>query len=178
MTASRERALIALRSFPSVAAAARSMGTNPMALLRLTLGDDELSVAYEECLSGVIRQRQLEEQAAENRQKKAEKPRVTVRTAERRKARFLAAIGEDPRKAAAILHARLNREKRQEKAADIEAALDAVDEIIAGKRDLAIPTKKMLDVFDRWCANCKSHRVDDPCEVCNRKTLIVKGDGS
>lgn len=177
MAVSRERALIALRSFPSVAAAARSIGTSSETLLRLTLGDDELSYAYEECVSGVVRQRQMEEHDAEARQKKAEAPRVTVRTAERRKARMFAAAGKNPQNAAAALHRRLNHERRQERAADIEAAIDAVDEIISGKRDIAVPTKKVLDVWDRWCANCKAHRIDDPCEVCNRKTLLVKGDG-
>ncbi len=83
--------------------------------------------------------------------------------AERRKTRFAVV-------ATAALHKRLNRERRQEKATEIEAAIDAVDDIIAGKNDVAVPPLRVLDVWDRWCANCKSHRVDDPCEVCARHT--------
>lgn len=142
----------------------------------MTLDNEEIAAAYEECVHGVVRQRGDGERDAAKRAKKALIPRVTERTAEKRKARLFAASGSDPRIAAAALHRRLNHERRQEKAADIEAAIDAVDALIRGEKDIPTPTKSVLDVFDRWCANCKSHRVDDPCEVCNRKTLVVKGD--
>jgi hypothetical protein len=144
--------------------------------MRLTLGDDELAEAYEECVYGVVRQRQEGERDAAKRAREAAKPRITERTAEKRKARLFAAIGKDPRIAAAALHKRLNYQKRQDRAADIEEAIDAVDAMIAQKIPMT-PSLRVLDVWDRWCANCKAHRVDDPCEVCNRHTLLVKGDG-
>lgn len=168
---SRQRALIALRSFPSVSAAARSVGTTPSTLMRMTLNDTELLEAYEECVYGVIRQRRHEVQAAEKRAQ--EKPRVSERTAERRMARLFAATGRDPRIVAAALHKRLNREHRQEKAANIKATLAALDELMRG-RPSSPPSQRVLDTWDRWCANCQAHRVDDPCEMCNRHTLEVK----
>jgi len=177
MTPSRQRALIALRSFPSVAAAARSVGTTPQTLLRMAVVDDEVRAAYEECVHGVVLQRLEGERDAAKRQRAASAPRVSVRAAERRLARIFAVAGKNPSLARGALHKRLNREVRQEKAAAIEAAIDAVDDLISGKSDMAPIPQRVLDVFDRWCGNCKSHRIDDPCEVCNRKTLLVKGDG-
>lgn len=177
MTVSKQRALIALRSFPSVRAAAQSVRASPNTLLRMTLDDDELAKAYEECVYGIVRQRGEEERAAAKRARKAQIPRVSERAAERRKARIFAAVGRNPRIAAAALHKRLNHERRQEKTANIKAAIDAVDNIIAGKNDGPPPSLHVLDVWDRWCANCKAHRIDDPCEVCSRHTLLVKGDG-
>lgn len=170
---SRQRILIALRSFPSVAAAARSIGTTPERLLRATVSDPEVTGAYEECLHGVVRQRSEGERDAEKRQRDAEEPRVTERTARARQARWFAATGRDPRLAAGALHARLNREARETKAAAIRAAIVAVDAMLADKSSAPIPPKRVLDVFDRWCANCKAHRVDDPCEVCARHTLYL-----
>jgi len=160
-----------------VAAAARSIPTTPNTLLRLTLGDPELQTAYEQCVSGVLRDRRDQELAAKKQERKAAAPRVTERTAERRKARLFATIGKDPRIAAAALHKRLNHEKRQEKAADLEAALDSLAELqTTGKLTKPI-AKETLDLWDRWCARCKAYRVDDPCEVCRCHTLLVKGDG-
>ncbi len=169
----KQRALIALRSFPSVAAAARSCSTSPPVLVRMTVGDDELTEAYENCVHGVIRQRGEEGRAAAKRQRDAEKPRITERTAEKRKARLFAAVGKDPRIAQAALHKRLNHEKRQEKAALIEEAIDAVDAMIS-ERPLPPTKRNVVHAFDRWCANCKEHRVDNPCEVCCRYTLEVR----
>jgi len=141
----------------------------------MTLGDPEMHDAYENCVHGVIRVCGEEERAAAKRERDAAKPRViTERTAEKRKARLLAAAGKDPRIARAALYKRLNHERRQEKAAAIEEAIDAVDEMIA-KRPMSKPTTlKVFDAFDRWCANCKADRCDDPCEVCNRHTLEVR----
>lgn len=132
--------------------------------------------AYEECVGGIIRDRRKEESAAAKRERKAMAV-VTERTVERRKSRFFAAIGKDPRVAAAALHKRLNHERRQEKAADIEEALDNLAEIQATARLAKPVAKSTLDLWDRWCGHCKSHRVDDPCEVCGRHTILVKGDG-
>lgn len=174
MRPSRQRALIALRSFSSVAAAARSLRCDPSTLMRMTIGDEELTEAYENCVYGVIRQRGEEERAATKRQRDAAKPRVSERTAERRKARLFAAAGKDPRLAAAALHKRLNHERRQEKAAAIEEAIDAVDEMIANRPVSKPPRLRLFEAFDRWCAHCKADRVDDPCEVCNRHTLEVR----
>lgn len=173
MRPSKQRALIALRSFSSVAAAARSCKTSPPVLVRMTVGDDELTEAYENCVHGVIRQRGEEDRAAAKRQRDAAKPRVSERTAEKRKMRFFAAVGRDPRVAAAALHKRLNHEKRQEKAALIEEAIDAVDAMIA-ERPLPPMRHNVVHAFDRWCANCKEHRVDNPCEVCCRYTVEVR----
>lgn len=173
MRVSRQRALIALQSFESVSAAAKSLGVETVTLLRMTLKDQKLAEAYRDCVNGVVRKRESEKRKAEKREREAKKPRVTERTAERRKARFFAATGRDPRLAAASLHKRLNHERRQEKAADLEAAIDAVDALIEGRP--VVPTKRVLDVFDRWCGRCKSERVDDPCEVCGMHTIQHKG---
>jgi hypothetical protein len=169
MKVSPQRALIALRSFPSVAAAARSISCKPGTLLRMTVDNEELAHAYSECVDGSVAARQREALAAERRAK-PEPPRLTVRAAEKREARFFAAVGRNPHIAAAALHRRLNHEHRQEKAADIEAAIDAVDAVIADKPLAFIPA--VNNVWDRWCAKCKEYRVDDPCEVCDRKTLV------
>ena len=177
MKPSRQRALIALRSFTSVAAAARSVGTNANTLLRMTVGDQELGRAYRECRDGVLRARQREEAAASGREKKVAESRITERAAERNQRRLFRLRGQDPAVAVAALHKRLNRERRQEKAADLKEALDRLDELQAEARTVKPVTKRTLDVWDRWCANCKEHRVDDPCEVCSRHTVLVKGDG-
>jgi hypothetical protein len=140
----------------------------------MTLGDPEMHDAYENCVHGVIRVRGEEERAAAKRERDAAKPRVTERTAERRKARLFAAAGKDPRIAKAALHKRLNRERRQEKAAAIEEAIDAVDDMIAKRPLSKPPTREVFEAFDRWCANCNADRCDDPCEVCNRHTLEVR----
>lgn len=139
----------------------------------MAVGDDELTEAYENCVYGVVRQRGEEERAAAKRQRDAEKPRITERTAEIRKTRLFAAVGKNPAVARAALHKRLNHEKRQDKAALIEEAIDAVDAMIA-ERPLPPTRRNVVHAFDRWCANCKEHRVDDPCEVCNRHTLEVR----
>jgi hypothetical protein len=171
---SRQRALIALRSYPSVKAAARSIPTTPAALLRMTLGDPEVSRAYEECVSGVLRDRRDEEVAARKRAQPP--PLVTVRTAERRRARFFATVGKDPKLASAALHKRLNHERRQEKIADLKAALGCIDEIQGHAQAMKPIPKSVLDLWDRWCGHCKAHRLDDPCDVCHRHTLLVRGD--
>lgn len=168
---SRQRALIALRSMDSVAKAARSIGCRPETLLRMAVGDDEMTEAYENCVHGVIRQRGEQERAEAKRQREANKP-IDERTVERRTARFFAKIGKDPRIAAASLHKRLNHERRQEKAALLEEALDAV-EARAANRPLKPPSRNLVEVFDRWCGRCKEHRVDDPCEMCGLHTLEV-----
>ena len=172
MRPSEQRALIALRSFVSVAAAARSIKTTVQTLQRMALYDEEIRIAYQDCVSGVNLQRAEVTRAEARRAKEADVPKVTERTAEKRAARFFAASGKNPRLAAAALHKRLNHEKRETKRKALSEAISSLDDLIA-KRPVA-PTKAALDVFDRWCANCKSHRVDDPCEVCNRKTLQVK----
>lgn len=173
MSVSRQRALIALKSHPSVKAAARSIPCDPSTLLRLTVGDPELATAYENCVSGVIHQRGEEERAAAKREREAAKPRVTERAAEKRKARFFAATGRNPRMAAAALHKRLNHERRQEKMADLEAAIDACDQLLAGSKDV-LPLPRALKAWDRWCATCKTHVLENPCENCNRYTTEVK----
>ncbi len=139
----------------------------------MTVGDDEMTEAYENCIHGVIRARGEEERAAAKRQRDVEKPRISERTAELREARFFAAVGKDPRVAAAALHKRLNHEKRQEKAALIEGAIDAIDAMIA-ERPLPPTRRNIVHAFDRWCAKCKEHRVNNPCEVCCRYTLEVR----
>lgn len=170
---SKQRALIALRSFPTLAAAARSVGVDPRILMRMAAADADVQAAYKFCLEGVVRAKQAEERReAERARKAAEPPVVTERVAERRKARFFAAVGADPKLAAAALHKRLNRERRQEKAAELEEAIDAVNELIAGRH--LVPTKRVLDVIDRWCGRCQCERVDDPCEVCGCKTIQHK----
>lgn len=105
---SPQRALIALRTFPSVSAAARSIGCHHATLLRMTVGDSEIAEAYDECVNGLVAARQREEVDAAKRAA-PEPPRVTVKAAESRKARFFAAVGADPKLAAGLLHARLNR---------------------------------------------------------------------
>lgn len=170
---SKQRALIALRSFPSVTAAARSMRCGRDVLVRMTVGDEELTEAYENCLHGVIRQRGEEVRAAAKRQRDAATPRITERTAELRKQRVFAAAGGNPGIARAALHKRLNHEKRQEKAALLEEAIDAVDAMIA-ERPLPPMRRNIVKAWDRWCANCKEHRVDNPCEVCCRYTVEVR----
>jgi hypothetical protein len=135
----------------------------------MTRQSDKIAAAYEECLLGMVRQRAAGERAAAERARETQISRVSERAVERREARFFAATGRDPCLAAAVLHKRLNRERRQEKAADIEDALESIDAIIAGK-DIPTPPA-IVAVCDRWCANCKAHRVDDPCEVCARHTL-------
>jgi len=162
MSVSRERALIALRSFPSVAAAAKSIGCHTSTLLRLTVGDPEVMEAYDECVNGLVAARQREEVDAAKRAA-PEPPRVTVRNAEKRKARIFAAAGGDPRIAAAALHARLNKEERETKRAAIEAAVAAVD-AMAANAPLTKPALAVKDVWDRWCAKCQDWRIDDPCE--------------
>lgn len=169
---SKQRALIALRSYESVAAAARSIGTTRDTLLRMAFNEPEVGVAYKECVEGKIRRREQEKRAAQKRQQEKEKPRITERTAERRTARLMAAAGRDPRVAAAALHKRLNREARQEKAADLEEAIEAIDELIAGRPK--VPSLRVLSVIDRWCGRCQAERIDDPCEVCNCKTIQHK----
>lgn len=173
MKVSRARALIALRSYPNVASAARSIPTTPNTLLRMTLGDPEISKAYEECVHGILRDRHDEEVAAFKRANPP--PRVTVRIAEKRKKRFFAAIGKNPALAVGALHKRLNHERRQEKVAALEAAIESIDQLQNHASEMTPISKNVLDLWDRWCANCKAHRVDDPCEVCRRHTLLVKG---
>lgn len=135
--------------------------------------DSDIAKAYQACSSGIVAARHREERDAKKRERDAKAPRVSERTAERRKERFFAAVGKDPVLARAALHKRLNREKRQEKAAKLEEAIDAVDDMIKN-RPLKIPTTRQIDAFDRWCANCKEYRLDCPCEVCNRYTVEVK----
>lgn len=166
---SKQRVLIALRSFESIAAAARSVRTGPYTLLRMALNDSEIGVAYKECIEGKIRRREAEKRAAEKREHDAKVPRITERAAEKRTARFFAAVGRDPKLAAGALHKRLNREARQERAADLEAAIDAIDDLIAGRPK--VPTMQVLSVIDRWCGRCQAERIDDPCEVCRCKTI-------
>ena len=174
MKVSRQRALIALKSHVSLKAAALSIPTTPEVLLRLTLDDPELTEAYKQCVDGTLRRRLKEEEALEKRAKASEVRPVSERTEEKRKMRFFAAVGRDPRVAAAALHARLNKQRKQDKAADLEEALDRLAELQSvGKVSKPI-SKAVLDVIDRWCGNCKEHRVDDPCEVCGRHTLLVK----
>lgn len=170
---SQQRALIALKSFPTVKAAARSVGVSTSVLTRMAARDPKLAKAYDDCVSGAARKRQQEEEAAAKRRKEAEKGNVSVRIAEKRKMRFFAAVGKDPRVAAAALHKRLNHEERQDKAAALEEAIDAVDAMIAREPPKPI-TRKMVDVWDRWCRNCNEYRVDDPCEVCSRHTIEAK----
>lgn len=172
MRPSEQRALIALRSFVSVTAAARSLRTTANTLQRMALEDEEIRIAYQDCVSGVNWQRDEVSRAEAKRAKKANTPRVTEQTAEKRAARLFFLSGRDPKLAAGALHSRLNREARATKRKALSEAISAMDNLIA-KRPVA-PTRAALDAFDRWCANCKSHRVDDPCEVCNRKTLQVK----
>lgn len=169
---SEQRVLIALRSFTSVAAAARSVGVSTDTLRRMALRDEEIRVAYQDCVSGVNLQRADVTRAEAKRAKEATIPKVTERTAENRMKRLFASTGRDPKLAAAALHRRLNREARETKRVALTEAVAAVDNLLAGRP--TVPTKATLDAFDRWCANCKAHRVDDPCEVCNRKTLEVK----
>jgi len=171
MKPSLQRALIALRSFPSVKAAARSVGTRPETLLRMTLESDALAAAYEECLYGVVRQRAEGERDAKKREEEnTAASRVTVRAEEKRMTRVIAGHGGDPRFAAAAVHQRLNRERKQERAADLEAALNSIASILSGENDVVVPPARPDDGADRWCANCGDSRVDDPCEVCGRHT--------
>jgi hypothetical protein len=169
---SPQRALIALRSFPSVAAACRSIGCKPDRLLRMTLADPELATAYDECLHGLVAARQREEIEAAKRAAPPP-PRITVRAAEKSKARFFAAIGRDPRLAAGALHARLNKEERETKRAIIEAAIAAVDSM-AATSSLTKPVPSVKEVWDRWCAKCQDWRIDDPCEQCGRHTREMR----
>ncbi len=170
MALSIQRVRIALSSFHTLRAAARSIGVKEETLTRFVAANPELSRAYQECVSGLARRRASEEKRITERAR--ERPRVTVRQAEKRKARFFAAIGRDPRIAAAALNKRLNHERRQDKAAALEEAIDAVDDLIAG-RPLR-PIVRAHHVIDRWCARCKSWRVDDPCDVCGMHTLEAR----
>lgn len=174
---SRQRVLIALRSFATVAAASRSIGVSPSTILRMTVNDTELTKAYTECRDGIVASRARLSADAEKRKRDSEQRVLSVREVERRKARLFAAIGADPRIAAAAIHKRMNHEIRQSKMADLEDALESVEEVQrTGK--ISKPIKRsVVDVWDRWCGNCKEHRVDDPCEVCGRHTILVKGEG-
>jgi hypothetical protein len=168
---SRERALIALRSFPSIRAAARSIGCTGSTLLRMTVSDTELAEAYEACVGGTIAARQREEVAQERRAREPP-PRITERQVERRKARFFAATGRDPRVAAAALHSRLNAEARETKRVAILQAIDAVEAMQMNKPIPLPPVVK--EVWDRWCARCQAYRVDDKCEVCGYRTQELR----
>lgn len=137
----------------------------------MTVYDSELAAAYEACVGGTVAARQREAADLERRARPAP-PRVTERAAEKRKARFFAAVGMNPRLAAGILHKRLNNEARQEKRAAIDAAINAIDARAADKPIPLPPPVKA--VWDRWCAKCKEYRIDDPCEACNRKTYEMR----
>lgn len=168
MPPSRQRALIALRSFTTVKAAARSCGTTPSVLRRLALADDHILAAYRACLNGVSLAH-IEEERLE-RVREANKVHPPVLVAERRLARWFAASGRDPRVAAAALHKRMNHEAWQTKLADVEDAIEALD-TMAANRPMGPVSRGMIDVFDRWCSHCQADRVDDPCEVCTRHTV-------
>lgn len=170
MALSRQRALIALRSFPSVRAAARSVGVAPITLTRFARTDGELREALEQCIRGIVRARASAEKAEEKQARKAEFPRDPVRAAECRKAIVLASYGRDPMLANGMLHARMNRQARQEKAADMEDALDGLADVHAAAK-LARPPTAAHNPEDRWCLRCKTERADDPCEVCGRHTV-------
>lgn len=166
---SRQRALIALRSYRTLKAAAKSAACDPSTLLRMTVGDEELTRAYEECVYGVLAQRKDAETEAAKRKKEEETPPNLVKLETRRLQRGIAANGGNPRIARAVLHKRLNHQRRQEKMADLEEAIDAVDSRI----DNPIPTPPVVEdtVVDRWCRRCRDYRVDDPCEECGCHTV-------
>jgi hypothetical protein len=138
----------------------------------MTVGDPDLAFAYDECVNGAVAARQREEADAAKRAA-PEPPRVTARNAERRKARFFAAIERDPRMAASALHARLNAEARETKRQAIQAAVEAVD-ALASNASLSKPPPSVKEVWDRWCAKCQDWRIDDPCEQCGRHTREMR----
>lgn len=176
-TPSRQRALIALRSHRSVAAAARSCATTTQSLTRLTVGDNELTKAYQDCVSRKNLAREREAKDAGNRAKECVPKQITEEQVERYKRKLFYLSGKDPAIAVAALHRRLNRERRQDKAVDLEEAIENLDAVQQQAGVLKPIRKAVVDIWDRWCANCKQHRVDDPCEVCGRHTVLVKGEG-
>jgi len=177
MSLSKQRALMALRSFRTLAAAARSCSVYPSTLVRMAATDPEVSKAYQDCVGRKNAAISREQTDAVRREKKAEQRPISDSAAERNQRRLFFLSGKDPAVAVAALHGRLNRERRQDKMADLEDAIESIEAIVSN-RPLSKPVRKSVtDIWDRWCGKCQAHRVDDPCEVCNRHTMIVKGDG-
>lgn len=177
MAPSKSRALIALKSHNSPAKAARSCSTTTGTLTRMAAGDPEISKAYQDCVGRKNLARDRYTKDAESRAKDLAPKQITEAQAERYKKRLFFLTGRDPAVAAAALHKRLNNERRQDKAVDLEEALESLESIQSQSSVLKPIRKAIVDIWDRWCAKCKQHVVDDPCELCGRHTILVKGDG-
>lgn len=162
MKPSRQRVLIALRSFKTVAAAERSMNLYKGYIRkRLTAGDDEIREAADSCGN----RRGLEA----TRQSEGNGIGGIIYKEQRRMSELCRVRGTDRRLIKASFHKRINENSKQEKAKATEAAVSTIDAMIA--KPTAAPLASRLMDDDRWCMNCKTERCDDPCEVCDRHTL-------
>ena len=166
---SRQRALMALRSFRSIAAAARSCRTTARTLFRMTLDDEDVREAYEVCAYRAKGFREFKNA----RIKSIVMGGTTTQISddELKIANRFVDAGMDPSHAAGTLHKRINDNQRKERD---EAKRDAVANIdaMAAEPMPNAPTAE-LHTSDRWCTNCMLDRCDDPCEVCSRHTIEV-----
>lgn len=161
---SKQRALIALRSFPSIAAAARSIGCK-ITELRTAAGQ-------EACDAAVARARQSRIEAKLPAPIPDVPDAVTDREFEESRSQKIRrtswvkygnGVGKS---ASAEFHRRLNTVKRLQKQSDIDTALSKLALMHAAP--LARP--EVTAVGEYYCRFCKTDVAHDPCENCDRKT--------
>lgn len=164
---SKQRARIALRSFPTLAAAAASVGCGPRVLARMRDTDPELRKAFEARGGRNVAVSQLDEVPV---------PTAITEYEVRRRIRMRAGIafeqggsGPPPIVAIARMHFRQETAKRA-------AKRRAVDDALLRESAAVVPAapRAMSIAADRWCACCRTHVTEDPCENCNRKTREVE----
>ena len=162
---SKQRALIALRSFYSVAAAARSMRYNPDGLRRMISKDPDLKAAHDK-MSKVVTSDLVGFPG------RATDGPIGFAAKEEKRAKKKAYLsGRSQASAAAIMHKRKNDSERRERFAKRKAGIDSVDAMMVGPT--SDPQVATHDTPDRYCNNCETERCDDPCEVCCCHTVEV-----
>ena len=161
---SKQRVLIALRSFRSVAAAARSMRCNQEMLSRMISEDDDLADAKRKMDRVDVGALRVLHQRNPGRHE--------VRASDEKKAKKRGyQIGRNPVSAVALMHKRINDRERRERFATRKAAIDSVDAMMS--TPTSAPQVATHDTPDRYCNNCETERCDDPCEVCCCHTVEV-----